>query len=103
MYSGGALTTRSDQSCWSLPRHTNCGSRSGLRAAFSSSSPLLPRGYFTLTGAWSAFCITDWYSAVGMFLRLALPWRSAVTVLGVVGFLAIVVLDRKSTRLNSSH
>ncbi len=42
MYSGGACTTRSDQSCSSLPRQTNCGSRSRLR-------PSRSRGYETRT------------------------------------------------------
>src|SRR5450432_3967676 len=70
MYSGGACVTKSDQSCSSLPRQTNCGSRSRLR-----------RSYATQIGVCSSLRITDWNSAVGMFLRDASSWVSVSTVL----------------------
>src|SRR6266850_1340036 len=74
MYSGAAWTTRSLQSCSSLPRQTSCGSRSRLR-----------RSYATPTGSCSFFCRTDWYSAVGIFFRVASSCLSVSTVLIGIG------------------
>src|SRR6266705_1410603 len=70
MYKGGAWTTRSLQSCSSLPRQTNCGSRSRLR-----------RSYATWIGVFSSSCITSWNSAVGRLRRLSLCRRTAMVFL----------------------
>jgi hypothetical protein len=82
MYSGGAGTTRSDQSCSSFPLHTSCGSRSRFR-----------RSYATWIGVWLSFSISDWYSAVGMFFLEASSCFSASTVFFALpaGFLLIEV------------
>ena len=44
MYRGGALTTRSDQSCSSLPRQTSWGSRSRLRPLVGGPARARPLG-----------------------------------------------------------
>ena len=73
MNSGGALTTRSDQSRVSLPRQTSCGSRSGLRRSIAVRIEYA-----------SSFSITASNSAVGMFGRLALSCLSVSTVFEAV-------------------
>ena len=70
LFRKSACTTRSDQSCSSLPRQTSCGSRSRLR-----------RSQATRVGLCSDRSITDRNSAVGMFFRDASSWVRVSTVL----------------------
>src|SRR5581483_337183 len=78
MYSGGAWTIRSDQSCSSLPRQTSCGSRSRLR-----------RWYASWTGDLSSSRIRLSNSAVGMLRRLASLCVRAST--SIVLFLLLLI------------